>query len=56
MQNGRITRGHNFCDNLRHCVDETNRSIVGDGFGALLLWDEDNVHGIEPMEVLRKEI
>jgi hypothetical protein len=37
-------------------MDETNGSIVGDGPTPLFLWDQDDVGGVEPMEVLRVKI
>jgi hypothetical protein len=37
-------------------VDETNGPIVGDGFRPLFLWNQHNVGGVEPMEVLGVEV
>jgi hypothetical protein len=40
-----------FCHNLGESVDETNRSIVGDVFRPLFLWDEYNILGVYPMQI-----
>jgi hypothetical protein len=37
-------------------MDETNGPIVGDGFGSLFLWNQHNVGGVEPMEILGVEV
>jgi hypothetical protein len=37
-------------------MNEANRPIVGDGIDSILLWNQHNVCGIEPIEVLQMRL
>ena len=43
-------------DDFCNSVDEANGPIIADGFGTLLLWKQDDVRGVEPMEIFRMKV
>ena len=48
--------GHHFGNDFRDGMDKTDGSEVGDVLGTLLLQNESNVGGVQPMKVSSMEI
>ena len=45
------TRGHHFGNELGNGMNEANGSKIRDIFRTGLLWEQDNVRGVEPLKV-----
>jgi hypothetical protein len=48
--------GHHLGNNLGIGMYEAYRPKVGDVLGSILLWDKNNVCGIEPMKIVGAQI